>query len=589
MPRKILGRLRLWGTNENNVLIVSAVAVGLLAGAGAVGLEWLLRVFGEVFLGAAEPTTTDLLRVGIAPAAGGLLAGPLIMRLAREAKGHGVPEVMEAVALRGGRIRGRVAVVKTVASALTIGSGGSAGREGPIVQVGAALGSRLGQTFGMSEPRIRLLVACGAAGGIAAAFNAPLAGVFFALEVILQRFTTRGFATVVIAAVTSSVIWRAVFGNEPVLDVPLFRLRHPAELVFYVVLGFLAAIVAVVFVKVLYWVEDRFEALRLLDDLKPAVGGLLLGAVGIGSVLVIGEPLVFGNGLLGIDRALRNELVWWALLVLLGGKVLATSFTLGSGASGGVFAPSLFCGAMLGGLVGQGANVLLPSATTVPGAYVMVGMAAVFAGAAQAPISAILILFEMTNDYLIILPLMLACVVSTSMYSALQRDSIYLVKMRRKGVDLTEGRERHLLERTPVAKAVLDDFTALQLPASARNVHDRMQDEGLQWLICVDGDGRFEGMLPFDRLDEALAREGDEPALDDLLDADALPVIPSESLDEAFRKIAPRDLRILPVIDDLASRTVIGAVTRDSLTAAYWSALGTEQRRGSAPGGPGPS
>jgi CIC family chloride channel protein len=296
------------------------------------------------------------------------------------------------------------------------------------------------------------------------------------------------------------------------------------------------------------------------------------------TVLAVGEPVIFGNGLVGINQALRNEHVWWALLLLIGGKLLATALTLGSGASGGVFAPSLFMGAMLGAAVGQGANVLFPTATANPGAYSMVGMAAVFAGAAQAPISAILILFEMTNDYLIILPLMLSCIVATTMYGALQRDSIYLLKIRRKGVDLAAGRERHLLERTPVARAILDDFTALQLPAELAQVHERMRSDGLRWLICVDLHGRFIGMLGFDAVEEAI---GAETALgvDELLDDEVLPVIPTESLDEAFRKIAPRDLRVLPVIDDLASRRVIGAVTRDSLTSAYWSALGGEAKR----------
>lgn len=578
MLRRLTARLRELGTHENNVLILSAVAVGVLAGLGAVVLEGTLRVFGELFLGHEEPTAdTSLLRVLVAPAIGGLLAGPLIFRISLEAKGHGVPEVMEAVALRGGRIRGRVAVIKTIASALTIGSGGSAGREGPIVQIGSALGSRVGSLFKMSEQRMRVLVACGAAGGISAAFNAPLAGVFFALEVILQRFTTRGFATVVVSAVTASVVWRAAFGNAPVLDVPAFGLVHPVELLFYTGLGLLAAVAAVAFTRSLYWTEDRFDALPIPNDFKPALGGLLLGGVGVGVVMAADAPLVYGSGLVGIDSALRNELVWWVMLALIGAKLVATSLTLGSGASGGVFSPALFLGAMLGGALGQGVHALLPTATAQPGAYAMVGMAAVFSGAAQAPISAILILFEMTNDFRIIVPLMLACIVATATYTTIQRESIYEVKIRRKGVRLAGGRERHLLERTPVARAVLDDFTALQLPADIDAVHAQMHENDSEWLICVDGDGRFVGMLGLEAVEEA--REGERPvALEELVDQDVLPVIPTESLDDAFRKIALRDLRMLPVIEDLASREVIGAVTRDSLTSAYWAALGEATR-----------
>lgn len=577
--RSFLVRLRELTTHENNVLLLMAFAVGVVTGTGAIVFEEALRLFGRLFLGSADPTTTDLIRVGVAPAIGALVAGPLIMRGAREAKGHGVPEVMEAVALRGGRIRGRVAVVKTLASAITIGSGGSAGREGPIVQIGATLGSRVAALFRMTEERVRVLVAAGAAGGVSAAFNAPLAGVFFSLEVILQRFTTRGFATVVVSAVTSSVIWRARYGNASVLQVPPFGLRNPIELVFYVVLGLAAALVAMAFVRTLYWFEDRFDALPLLDDLKPAVGAVLLGGVGIATVVVAGQPLVYGNGLLGMDRALGGTLAWWLLLFLLAGKMLGTSLTLGSGASGGVFAPSLFMGAMLGSAFGQGMGVLLPDATAAPGAYAMVAMAAVFAAAGQAPISAILILFEMTNDYRIILPLMLSCIVATTLYSLIQRDSIYAVKIRRKGVDLAAGRERHLLERTPVDRAVLDDFVALQVPAPTETVLERMRTDALEFLVCVDEDGTFQGLLARERLEEA--KDGHIPvSLDELIDRDVRPLTPAEPLDNAFARMAPRGLSVLPVVDDVTSRRVVGIVTRESLAAAYWAALATDRSDG---------
>lgn len=578
MLRAPLERLRALMSQENNVLILTAVVVGVLAGVGAIALEELLRLVSNLLLGDREPTTSNLWRVGLAPAVGGLLAGPLVARAAREARGHGVPEVIEAVAFRGGRIRPRVSAVKTLASALTIGSGGSAGREGPIVQIGAALGSYIGQTFKMSEQRVRLLVGCGAAGGIAAAFNAPLAGVFFALEVILQRFTTRGFATVVISAVVSTAIWRSAFGNEPVIDVTLFGLENPVELLIYVGLGVAAAVVALVFVRVLSWTEDAFDALPIINDAKPALGGLILGGVGIATVMLIGEPLIFGTGLLGMDRALGNGFVWWALVILLVGKLIGTSLTLGSGGSGGVFAPSLFMGAMLGALVGQGANVLLPTATAPAGAYAMVGMAAVFAAAAQAPISAILILFEMTNDYLIMLPLMLSCIVSTSVYAVLQKDSIYLEKLRRKGLELTEGRERHLLERTPISRAIVEDVTALQLPVNLQEVRDRMRREGVETFLCVDEEGCFLGNLRIEDIEEELAR-GRGRAAEELVDTKVVPVVPDESLEDAFRKIAVRDLRIVPVIDAPESRVLIGAITRDSLTGAYWSALIEEKPR----------
>lgn len=573
--RVALLRVRDLTTHENNLLLVLAFAVGSLAGLSAIMLQELLRIFGTVFLGAPEPTTTAFLRVAIAPFIGGVIAGPLIMRFAQEAKGHGVPEVIEAVALRGGRIRTRVALVKTFASAVTIGSGGSAGREGPIVQVGATLGSRVALLTRMSEDRVRVLVAAGAAGGVSAAFNAPLAGVFFALEVVLQRFTTRGFATVVVSAVTSSVIWRARYGNAPVLSVPQFGLRSALELVFYIVLGLLAAGVAVAFVRILYWLEDRFEALPLLPDVKPAIGGALLGGVGVVTVLLVGAPLVYGSGLLGMDLALAGSLAPWALLFLLAAKVVGTSLTLGSGASGGVFAPTLFMGAMLGGAFGQALQGVAPGSAAPSGAYAMVGMAAVFAAAGQAPISAILILFEMTNDYRIILPLMLSCIVATTLYSIIQHDSIYLIKIRRKGIVLKEGREQHLLERIPVREAMVDGIQATRVPPNIEFALDWMQRREADWMVCSDEAGRFLGILSRETAERAVAEEADLPVIK-LVDTDVMPLVPEESLDEAFAKMARRGAPMLPVIADLPSRRVIGAVTRESLTATYWSAVASE-------------
>lgn len=573
--RGLLVRARDLTTHESNVLLFLSFIVGILAGGGAILLEESLRFFSKIFLGAPEPTTTALARVAIAPVVGGLIVGPLIMRLAHEAKGHGVPEVIEAVALRGGRIRARVALVKTIASAITIGSGGSAGREGPIVQVGATLGSRVALWTRMSEDRVRVLVAAGAAGGVSAAFNAPLAGVFFALEVVLQRFTTRGFATVVVSAVTSSVIWRARYGNASVLRVPQFGLQSPLELVFYVVLGLLAAVVALSFVRTLYWFEDRFDRLPTIADVKPAIGGALLGWVGIATVLVAGAPLVYGSGLLGIDLALAGSLAPLTLLFLLAAKLLATSLTLGSGASGGVFAPSLFMGAMLGAAFGQGLDHIAGGLVAPSGAYAMVGMAAVFAAAGQAPISAILILFEMTNDYRIILPLMLACIVATTVYSIVQHESIYLTKTRRKGIDLKDGRERHLLERIPVREAMVDGFRGSRTPPTVEAAIDWIRRREADWMFCVDDRGRFVGLLSRERV-EAAGRAEEDVTVAELLDTDVIPLIPDESLDEAFRKMARRGLVTLPVIADLTSRRIVGAVTRESLSAAYWGAVASE-------------
>ena len=293
--------------------------------------------------------------VVLVPVAGGLLYGPLIDRFAREARGHGVPEVMLAVAERGGRIRPQVAVIKSLASAICIGCGGSVGREGPIVQIGSALGSTLGQMLRVPESRLRLLVACGAAGGISATFNAPIAGVIFALELILRDFEAESFGVVVLASVVANVIGRAVFGSAAFLSLPPFALTSLSEYVLYAGLGLCAALVGVAFVRVLYGVEDIADRLwRGPEWARPVVGGGVLG------LLLLGLPQMYGVGYPVLERAIRGEYVLGFLVVLLVGKILATSLTIGIGGSGGVFAPSLFMGAMLGTAYGQLMQWALP-------------------------------------------------------------------------------------------------------------------------------------------------------------------------------------------------------------------------------------
>ena len=341
---------------ETVVLMGTALLVGLGAGLGAVVFRWLIDLVHKLSfedLGQALPFLGDYVLV-LAPALGGLIVGPLIYFFAREAKGHGVPEVMEAVALRGGRIRPIVVVIKSLASSISIGSGGSVGREGPIVQIGSALGSTLGQALHMSDERIRNLVACGAAGGIAATFNAPIAGVIFALEVILGEFSVRYFSTVVISSVTASVVGRIALGDVPAFVIQPYQLVSPWELVFYTLMGVLAAFVAVAFTRILYLFEDAFDAWKRFPEyLKTPVGGLLLGLGGLLFVRsnqslgmgVPGDPVAFfGVGYDAMEWALLGQGTVLLLLGLVVIKILATSLTIGSGGSGGVFAPSLFIG-----------------------------------------------------------------------------------------------------------------------------------------------------------------------------------------------------------------------------------------------------
>ena len=369
-------------------LLVFAILTGLCAGYGAVLFRWLIRFFQHWFFDKGKILFSFLgdYYVIIIPAIGGLIVGLIIYFLARETKGHGVPEVMMAVDLKEGRIRFRVALVKAIVSSLSIGSGGSVGREGPIVQIGSSIGSSLGQIFRLSGEKIRILVACGAGGGIAATFNAPLAGIFFALEVILRDFSPRHLSSVILSSVVATFVSRYYLGNKPSFDIPIYQLNNAWEIVFYMAFGLLAAVTGFLFIKMLYKSEDLFSKLPLPEYFLPALGGLMVGVIGLW------YPQVFGVGYEHIELALYGKIATSLAIILLFAKMVATSLTLGSGASGGVFAPSIFIGAMLGVAFSKLTLIIFPGIGIQPGACALIGMAAVFAGAAQAPVTSILII-----------------------------------------------------------------------------------------------------------------------------------------------------------------------------------------------------
>ncbi len=449
---------------------------GAGAGVGAVAFRYMILGVSYVVSGhrdysavghAANPLVPGLggWFVLFAPVVGGLAYGPLLSRFAPEARGHGVPEVMYAVDRLGGRMRPRVPLVKALASALCIGSGGSVGREGPIVQIGSALGSVAGQLARVPERQLRLLVACGAAGGISATFNAPIAGVFFALELILRNFETRSFGLVAVSSITADAIGRAVFGSHPFLSLPAFALGSPVEFLPYAGLGVLASLVGIAFMRVLYAGEDAADRLwRGPAWLRPGTGGLLLG------VVLLAVPQMYGVGYPVLERAVDGRYAILVLLGLLAAKILATSMTMWIGGSGGVFAPSLFMGAMLGSAYGALAHQVIPGVAAAPGAYGLVGMGAVFAATARAPISAVLIIFELTGDTGMIMPLMLAVVVSTAFSNAITRDTIYTLKLRRRGIDLDAPAPAPLplpLPPPPCAPTAAGDASARSVTRSA--------------------------------------------------------------------------------------------------------------------------
>jgi len=548
---------------ENQTFAFMALIVGLVGGLAAVGFHYLIEYLHEEVFGRIADWSNDLGPFKFMPGIvlGGLLVGPLVTRAASEARGHGVPEVMEAVNRRGGRIRTRVASVKAVASALTIGSGGSAGREGPIVQIGSALGSTLARAFRMSDRRRSTFVAAGAAAGIAAIFNAPLAGVFFALEVILRSFTARGFSTVVISAVAANAVWRVLVGDESVLTAEVHQLIHPSELVLYAVLGIVAAVVAVGFVRLLYFVEDRFDALPVLADLRPAIGAITVGILGAISIDLL------GSGLGGIDKALAGEFAFRFLLFLVVGKMLATALTLGSGGSGGIFSPSLFIGALLGSAYGEIVNQLFPDSTAPAGAYAVVGMAAVFAAAAQAPMSSIFIVFEMTNDFGLIMPLMAACAAATVAYTAIKKDSIYEVKLRRKdALGFQRLGDDQLMSQVALVGAAEAKYAATQKTASLRQAVEIMKRGREEMLLVVSADRALQGVAHLKDA-ETKFEEAPDAKVSEILREDHPVAHPGATLEEGMQMLENGNTDLLPVLD--WNDRVLGVANRVSIVKAH--------------------
>jgi CIC family chloride channel protein len=585
-PRQaaILARLSSLLGGEGGMLAGLALLVGVGAGVGAIGFRYLILGFTEVFAGHGDPS--DLghfvnphvpflgpFVVVVAPVVGGLLYGPLVYRFAPEARGHGVPEVMLAVHSAEGLIRGRVPVVKSLASALCIGAGGSVGREGPIVQIGSAIGSGLAQLTRLAGQETRLLVACGAAGGIGATFNAPIAGVFFALELILRDFQTRAFGAVVLSSVVATAVGRIAFGSEAFLTLPAFRLHDALEYPLYVLLGVAAAVVGIAFIRVLYGSEDLADRLwRGPAWLRPAAGGLLLG----GLLLVL--PEMYGVGYPVLENAIAGQYAVAFLLALLAGKILATSLTMAIGGSGGVFAPSLFMGAMLGSAFGLAAHTLLPGATASAGAYGLVGMAAVFAAAGRAPITAVLIVFELTGDYSIILPLMLAVVVATAISRRLSEDSIYTLKLRRRGIDIEKPVVSGALEGLTIGDAMGAPVAPLRADTPADEAVASLLGARRNALPVTDDAGHLIGVVTA----RALEREAVDlpPSVGGLVE-EAPELHPDQPLALAVDWLAGGDREGLPI---LAPETgaVVGWLDHRDVLRAY-----AARRRPVAEGPPG--
>lgn len=428
-------------------LFVIALVVGVGSGLGAVVFRYLIYFFtwlatghsqfGQAgYVGSAHLPWLGLAFFVFIPVIGGIVYGPLIYRYAREARGHGVPEVMVAVAENGGRIRPQVSVVKAVASAICIGVGGSVGREGPIVQIGSALASSFGQWVRMPENRMRILVACGAGGGIAATFNAPITGVFFGVEIILREFSIDAMFSVMLSSMIADAVAIPFLGNKPFLHgFPAgISLVHPADYLLIAVLAVFAGLIGLLFKNVVYKVEDLWDAAwgkrKLPEWARPAIGGVALG------LILLALPQMYGVGYPVMYKSVAGSYALWFLIILAAGKIIACSTTLGIGGSGGVFAPSLFVGVTSGMAFGEIAVHIFGPAAGQPALYAVVAMGAVFTSAARAPLTSVASVVEMTGDYTLTLPVMLAVGIATAISRALSYGTIYTTKLLRRGQDI---------------------------------------------------------------------------------------------------------------------------------------------------------
>ncbi|MCB2154130.1 chloride channel protein [bacterium] len=567
--RRVNSRLR---RTEHLYMVIVAVAVGLLAGLCAVGFREMIHLVQGVAWKESKYTLDHIRDLPVwwklvVPTVGMLIVGLIVQFFASEAKGHGVPEVMEAVILRNSRIRPRVVIGKMIASALCIGTGGSVGREGPIVQVGASLGSTAGQWLGLGERRMRTLVGCGAGAGIAAAFNAPVAGALFAVEIILGDFAVTQFSPIVLASVSATVVSRHFHGDFPAFPVPKYSLETPWELFGYGALGILAGLGALAFIRILYWSEDSFEKIKVPLAVKTTVGGLLVG------LIAIRFPQVLGVGYEAIDDALGGNTAWTMLLMLALVKIVGVSITIGSGGSGGIFAPSLFIGAMLGGAIGTVMGVIAPGAVASPGAYALVGMGAMVAAATHAPITAILIIFELTNDYKIILPLMISCIIATLLSSQLQKASIYTLKLLRRGIDVTEEPSANLLKNVKTERAMRKAEAKVKPSDPLTAVIGKFIDHPGDSIFVVGEEDRFLGAITIDEIRPIMSDPSSFEHLiiaEDLMVSGSLPVIsPDDSLDSVMQAMG--DYRYeAPVVKDGKLR---GAIRPDDVIRQYNEAL----------------
>ena len=544
------------------VLLSTAGIVGLVAGLGGVLFRELTDRLAHFTFPIGQPTLAllGISAVLLIPTLGGMVIGLLLYRHAPGTIGLGLDEVVESVALWGGRLRLLRMLKQAVAAAICMGTGGSVGREEPIAQLGSALASAIGQRLYLPEDWLRYLVASGAAGGIAVALHAPIAAMCFALEVVLAEFTTAAVGSIVIASVSACTIANLMGYQAPVIPVPAFALISSWELPLYVVLGGLAAIVSLAFVIIFCLVDIWFTSLEYPADLKPMIGGLFIGILGFHF------PQVLGMGYDTLTKVLQSQFPLYLMIILIAIKILATSITLGSGGMGGVLAPSLLIGALLGGSFGSVVHHLWPTFTAAPSAYALVGMAAVLATVAGAPLTAVLFVFEFTGDTHILMPLLLTTGISFCFSQYARGTPLYTVALWRHHVYWEPDNAQDRIPHLQVVQIMKTQVTAVPTTMELSELARTFDHLGLQAVLVIGPHGAFHGLLSLSDFKRALICEATNGlTAGNIATTTVATVYPDEFLSVAVDRMASGDLWCLPVVDRSRPPRLLGVVYREDL------------------------
>ncbi len=551
-------------------LLIIALFVGFLAGIGSIVFWLMITYFRELFFNIPRQANfyAEVLKLPwyqriAAPALGGLVIGPLLAYVVREARSHSVPDILEAVELRDGKIRPMVVPLKILISSICIGAGGSAGRVDPLVVMGGGVGSAAGQFFNLDEEQIKTLLASGVAGGLAGTFNAPIAGAIYSEEIILKEFRIRYFSPIVVSSVVATSVSRLYWGSSPFFPGLDFTMASYWEFIAYVLFGLLAGILALTFTNMLGFSIRTFKSLRLPYYLKPALGGLIVG------LLAYFIPQVYGSGGPVIQKPLVGEVLIPVALVLLVAKIVATSLFLGSGGSGGIFAPTLFAGAMAGSSFGQFCATLFPNITAGSSSYAIVGMGALFAGVAHAPLTAIIFIFELTRDYQIMLPLMLACIISTVLAEQLQKTNIYTIDLADRGVDIHSDQQQVLLNSIEVREAMSKSIVSIESTATLSRLHSLISETYHTHYPVVDPDsGEISGVLSYNRILDSFGIDENLIIARDMADPPVI-INPADSLQKAYDLISKENIALLCVVSPGDGKELIGVLNRSDIIDVY--------------------